>query len=127
MLPLLNASALECCTHILFIGGEIDARGREPTMPQHALDFRQLCPTREHPSCQAVAQHMGGDRFQPSRQILEILAACDIPLQLRLSTQLLGRTLPAPTPALAAAQSGTRNTVVDGRTARCWASSCYPA
>jgi hypothetical protein len=52
------------------------------------------CAPREHPSCQAVAQHMGGDRFQPSRQILEILAACDIPLQLRLSTQLLVRTLP---------------------------------
>ena len=38
-------------------------------MPQYPLDFRQLCPTFQHPPGQTVAKHMRGDIFQPPRQV----------------------------------------------------------
>ena len=34
-------------------------------MPQYPLDFRQLCPTFQHPPGQSVAKHMRGVIFQP--------------------------------------------------------------
>jgi hypothetical protein len=58
-------------------------------MPQYPLDFRQLCPTFQHPPRQTVAQHMRGDIFQPPRQVYERLAACDVSLTLCLSAQVL--------------------------------------
>ena len=51
-------------------------------MPQYPLDFRQLCPTFQHPPGQTVAKHMRGDIFQPPRQVYERLAACDVSLTL---------------------------------------------
>src|SRR6266567_1492840 len=63
-------------------------------MPQNSLDFRQLCSTLQHPSGQAVAQHVGSHCFQPSGQVLQILAACDVSLTLGLRTQLLCGKLP---------------------------------
>jgi hypothetical protein len=58
-------------------------------MPQYPLDFRQLCPTFQHPPGQTVAKHMRGDIFQPPRQVYERLAACDVSLTLYLSAQVL--------------------------------------
>src|SRR5258707_11534829 len=61
-------------------------------MPQHPLYFRQLCPTFQHPPGQTMPQHVGCDTFQPPSQVLQRLASCDVPLQLRLGPQLLRRT-----------------------------------
>lgn len=58
-------------------------------MPQDSLDFRQLCSTREHPSCQAVAQHVGSHCFQLTGQVLQELVAFDVLLTLGLGSQLL--------------------------------------
>src|SRR2546430_7115292 len=60
-------------------------------MPQHSLYLRQLRSTLEHAPCQTMPQHVGGDAFQPPGQVLQRLASCDVPLQLRLGSQLLRR------------------------------------
>jgi hypothetical protein len=65
-------------------------------MPQDALHFRQLRPTREYPLSQAMTQHVCCRSFQLACQTQKFVAAGDVPLQLRLGMELLHRQLSQP-------------------------------
>jgi hypothetical protein len=57
-------------------------------MPQHVLDFWQLCAPLQHASRQAMPQHMGSGHFQPSCYVLEFLSPSDVSLTLCFRSEL---------------------------------------